>query len=647
MFDLFRSRDKAVRILLGAILLAVSLSMLTYLIPNYGSGVADTGDNVVAEVGDSVITLPDVQKVVQQVTRGRQVPSAVLAAYVPRIVDDLVIQRALAYQAGKLGFQVTDAQMTEAIRQMIPSLFQDGKFVGTEAYTAMLAQQNTTISEFETDLRRQMLTSRLRNMIVDGIVVTPAEIEQAYRRKGEKVKVEYVKLTADKYRKDVQPTVAEEQEYFKANATKYQTPEQKALNVLIADPAKIAATLNPSDTDLEKVYNQNRESFRVPERVKVRHILLKTTEKPAADEPKIKAKAEDLLKQIRAGANFADLAKKNSEDAASANAKNPGELPDWVTKGQTVPEFEKAAFSLKPGQTSDLVKTQYGYHIIQVLAHEDAHLRTFQEVKSELAEAWKKQRVNELMQNVIDQAQAALQKDPAHPEKVAAQFNMQSMAVANFQSGTPLPEVGSSPDFDQAIVPLKQGEVSQPVALQDNKVAIAVVTGVTPAHPAKFEDVQAQIANEIVQNRLTNIVQQRAQELFNAAKNEGDLAKAAKAAGLDVKTSAEFDRAGTVEGVGAASYLESAFTRPDNSIIGPVQVPDGTVVAKVVQHIPADMAGLAAQRAAIRDEVKNKKARDRDALFSESVRQELVKKGKIKVHEPVIKRLITSYNTAG
>jgi peptidyl-prolyl cis-trans isomerase D len=253
MFDLFRSRYKAVRILLGAILLAGSLSMLTYLIPNYGSGVADTGDNVVAEVGDSVITLPDVQKVVQQVTRGRQVPSAVLAAYVPRIVDDLVIQRALAYQAGKLGFQVTDAQMTEAIRQMIPSLFQDGKFVGTEAYSAMLAQQNTTISEFETDLRRQMLTSRLRNMIVDGIVVTPAEIEQAYRRKGEKVKVEYVKLTADKYRKDVQPTVAEEQEYFKANATKYQTPEQKALNVLIADPAKIAATLNPSDADLEKV----------------------------------------------------------------------------------------------------------------------------------------------------------------------------------------------------------------------------------------------------------------------------------------------------------------------------------------------------------------------------------------------------------
>jgi peptidyl-prolyl cis-trans isomerase D len=647
MFDLFRSRDKAVRILLGAILLAVSLSMLTYLIPSYGSGAANTGDNVVAEVGDGVITLPDVQKVVEQVTRGRQVPSALLAAYVPRIVDDLVIQRALAYQAGKLGFQVTDVQMSEAIRQLIPSLFQDGKFVGTQAYSAMLAQQNTTISEFETDLRRQILTSRLRNMIVDGIVVTPVEIEQEYRRKGEKVKVEYVKLTADKYRKDVQPTVAEEQEYFKANTSKYQKSEQKALTVLVADPARIAAALNPPDAELEKAYNDSRESFRVPERVKVRHILLKTADKPATEEPKMKAKAEDLLKQIRNGANFADLAKKNSEDAGSANAKNPGELPDWVAKGQTVPEFEKAAFSLKPGQTSDLVKTQYGYHIVQVLAHEDAHLRTFQEARPELAEAWKKQRVNESMQNVIDRAQAALQKDPAHPEKVADQFNMQLIRVENFQAGAPLPEIGLSQEFEQSIAPLRKGEVSQPVALRDDKIAISVVAGVTPARAATFEEAQGEVASAIIQNRLTNVIQQRAQELLNAAKSGGDLAKAAKAAGLEMKTSAEFDRAGSVEGVGAASYLEGAFTQPDNSFIGPVQVPDGTVVAKVVQHIAADMSGLAAQRAAIRDEVKSKKARDRDALFGESLRQELVKKGKIKVHEPVIKRLIASYSTAG
>jgi peptidyl-prolyl cis-trans isomerase D len=647
MFDLFRSRDKAVRILLGAILLAVSLSMLTYLIPNYGSGAADTGDNVVAQVGDGAITLPDVQKVVEQVTRGRQVPSALLAAYVPRIVDDLVTQRALAYQAEKLGFQVTDVQMSEAIRQLIPSLFQDGKFVGTQAYSAMLAQQNTTIADFEADLRRQILTSRLRNMIVDGIVVTPAEIDQEYKRKNEKIKVEYVKLTAEKYRKDVQPTVAEEQEYFKANAGKYQMPEQKALTVLVADPAKMAAGLNPPDAELEKMYNQNRESFRVPERIKVRHILLKTTDKPATEEPKIKAKAEDLLKQIRAGANFGDLAKKFSDDAGSANAKNPGELPDWVTKGQTVPEFEKAAFSLKPGQTSDLVKTQYGYHIIQVLAHEDAHLRTFEEVKPELAASWKKQRVNESMQNVIDQAQAALQKDPAHPEKVSAQFNMQLIKVENFQPGAPLPEIGLSQEFDQAVAPLRQGEVSQPVGLQDDKVAISVVTGVTPARPAKFEEVQTQVANAIIQNRLTNIVQQHAQELVNAAKSGGDLAKAAKAAGLEMKTSAEFDRAGNVEGAGAASYFEGAFAQPDGSFIGPVQVPDGTVVAKVVQHIPADMSGLAAQRTAIRDQVKSRKARDRDALFGENLRQELVKKGKIKIHEPVIKRLIASYTTAG
>jgi peptidyl-prolyl cis-trans isomerase D len=393
------------------------------------------------------------------------------------------------------------------------------------------------------------------------------------------------------------------------------------------------------------MYSQNQEAFRTPERVKARHILLKTQGKPASEEAAIKAKGESLLKQIKAGGDFAKLAKENSEDPGSA--VNGGELGDWITHGQMVPEFDKAIFSLKPGETSDLVKTVYGYHIVQTLARQDGGLRSFAEVKDELAAQWKKQRVNDLMQLASDKAQSALQKDPTHPEKVAAGFNMQVVRVDNYAPGTQIPELGPSADFDPAVATLKKGEVSQPVTA-GNKLAIAVVNDVIPAHPSTLAEVHNQIRDLMVQNRSTAAVQRHANELVEKAKAMGgDLAKAAKSMGLETKTSNEVDRAGNIEGIGIASYVSEGFSKPDGTIIGPVGVPDGgTIVAKVVSHSGADLSQLAAQRSVIRDEIKSQRARERNTLFESGVRDTLIKQGKIKIHQDVINRLISNYRSS-
>jgi peptidyl-prolyl cis-trans isomerase D len=646
MFDLFRSRDTAVRILLGAILGVVSLSMLTYLVPSFNTG-SDPSDMVVADVGKDPIMVTEVNEQIQRTLKGQQIPPSVVSRYIPQLVDEMLMTRALAYEAQRLGYQVSDAELTDAIRQYLPNLFPDGKFLGPEAYAATLSQNNLTPEMFEAGLRREMLATRLRDVALEGTIVTQAEIEAEYRRKYEKVKVEFVKLTADKYKAESQPSAEDLQTYFKASGGKFTVPEKKNLVMLVADPAKIEESLKPPDAEMLAAYNQSKDTFRTPERVRVRHILLKTTEKPAADEAKIKAQAEDLLKQIRGGANFSELAKKYSEDTGSANnAKDPGELPDWITRGQTVPEFESVAFSQKVGQTSDLVKTQYGYHIIQVLEHQDARLPSFDEVKAKLTDQWKKQRVNDILENISDKAQAALQKDPMHPERVAADFNMQMVKADGVGPGQAYPEIGVNNDFDQSVAGLKVGEASQPVSLPGNKIALAVVTGVIPARPSTFDEVKDSIRDTIVQNRSAAALQRHAQELVDAAKKSGDLIKSAKAMGLEAKTTPEFQRSGTVEGVGPASYLQDAFERPDGSVIGPVNMPDATIVARVVAHVPADMAKLADERGSLREEIKKQKSRDRDTLFGEGVRQLLIKQGKIKVHEAVIKRLIASYGSS-
>jgi peptidyl-prolyl cis-trans isomerase D len=376
--------------------------------------------------------------------------------------------------------------------------------------------------------------------------------------------------------------------------------------------------------------------------VKVRHILIMTKDKPPAEEAKLKAKADGLLQQVRGGGDFAKLVKDNSEDPGSKD--NGGEY--WIQRnGQMVKEFEDAAFTLKPGQ-SELVKTAYGYHVFQVVERQAAGLRSFAEVKPEIAAQWKKQRVNDILQRAGDQAAAALKRDAAHPEKAAAEFNMQLVTV-NGYSGNEIPELGPSPEFSQSVAGLKKGEVSPSVAA-NNKVAVALVTDVTPAHPSTFEEVQTQIKDTMVQNRSVAAVQRHAQELIEKANSMGgDLAKAAKSMGLEVKASPEFERGGTVEGVGSAAYLSGAFDKPAGGIFGPSGTPDGaTLVGKVISHVAPDPALLASQRTIIRDELKSQRAKDRATLFEAGIKDALVKQGKIKIHQDVIDRLIASYRSS-
>jgi peptidyl-prolyl cis-trans isomerase D len=653
MFDLFRSRERSVRIVLGGILLLVALSMLTYLVPSYAPGSASS-DTVVAEVGGEEITVTDVRKLIERTMRGRELPPEILPNYIPRMVDQMVTDRALEYQARKMGFQVTDQDLATTVRQMLPAeLFPDGKFAGKEAYAMVLAQRNMTIEEYEADVRRQILIHRLIDIAIEGSVVSDVEIETTFKTRNEKIRIQYVQLNPEKFKKEVEPTVDEMRAYFGPNASQYKTPEKRRLAILYLDQAKLEASLTPSDNDLLAVYKQQQDQFRVPERVKVRHILLKTQGKPPADEPKIKAQADDILKQLKGGANFAELAQKFTEDKDQAGAPNrgpglgPGEY--WVEQnGQMVKEFETAAFTLKPGQ-SDVIKTTYGYHVFQVLEHEQGHLKPFEEVKADIAKQWKTQRASLIMQAATDKAEGALRADPTHPEKVATDLNMQLIRVDDFTPGEPVPEFGVNPDFERSVESLKKGEVSQAVILPSNKLAVAELTDVIAPRQMTFDEVQGELRGKIVQARLAATVQKHAQELYDRAKEmNNDLEKAAKSMGLEMKTSEEFSRSGKIEGLDTAAHFQQGFQLPDGSLYGPIPLPEGSVVvAKVIAHVAPDLSTLPAERAKIRDEIKSQKAEERNNLFEAGVVSELERRGKVKVHKDVIDRLIAAFVNKG
>jgi peptidyl-prolyl cis-trans isomerase D len=640
MFDLFRSRDKAVRIMLGGILGVVALSMVTYLIPGgwMGGSDASAGSNVIATVGDYTVTSNDAQRVISNVMRGRNLPPEILNMYAPQLINNLIGERAMAYEAKRLGFEASEADTAESVRRALPpQLFKDGKLVSKELYSQVLGEQGMTIEQFESEAAQQVLINRLRDYVAAGVVISPLEVEQEYRKRAEKAKIDYVLIPTAKYTAEAQASEAELKAYFDKHRAEYQLPEKKNLSVLVIDPANLQNEIQPSDAELQALYRAGGEKFQIPERVKVRHILLKSD---ASNDKEIKAKIDDLEKQLKAGADFAELAKKNSQDPGSA-AKG-GEL-DWVVRGQTVKEFEAAAFSLPVNQISQPIKTTYGYHILEVTEKQPARTMPFEEAKPALLAQVQNRKVNDLLQTAEDKAVAALRKDPAHPDKAAADSKAQQFNVASYAPGDPIPGVGMEKDVDAALAALKKGQISQPVVLKGNKIVIADVLDEMPARPASFEDVQGQIRTKLNADKLQQALTAKANELLAKAKSS-DLKKAAKEMGLEVKSPDAFTRNGAVEGAGSATTFADAFTKPVNSLIGPLPAQGSQVVAQVVEHVDANMAEFPTQRDAIRDELRNLKAREREDIFAAGLRKRLEQEKKIRVNNDVLKRVMDNYS---
>jgi len=646
MFNLFRSRDKAVRYMLTGLLVVVAFSMVTYLIPNSGQGMGGSADDtaVVAQIGKDQITTQEVSKAIQNMTRNRQLPPELLSIYVPQIVQQLINERMMAYEADRLGLKVTPDETDSAIIDTLPpELIKDGKVDGA-TLTAVLEQQGMTLGQLKSSTARQLLVARLEQIVSAGVVVSEREIEDNFHRKNDKVQLEYAVLGSARYQAEAEPTDAEIRAYYDSHKSDFKIAEKRSYAIVVLDPDRLGAMSMPTDAQLTADYNSRRNDFQVPERVKVRHILLKVdAQNPDAT---VKPKAEALLKQIQAGGDFAKLAKEQSQDTGSG--AQGGEL-GYIVKGQTVPEFEKSAFSLGVGQTSGLVKTTYGYHILQVEAHEQAHIQPFEEVKGQLMADFIKRQGAEKMQSFSDKLLADLHKDPTHIDQIAQSLGLTALHADNIQPGDPIPGLGVSKDFDQAVSGLRKGEItSGPVALQNGKAAVAEVTDIQPAHPATFDEAKAEAHTKAAKEKLDRLLASKAAELAAAARaNGGDLAKAAKVMKIDVKNSGDVDRQGAIEGVGTASTVPDAFTKPVGSILGPQSVTGGQLVAKVVSKTPANVNDLPAQMTTIRNEIKQQKQRDRAQLFQEGLKSKLTADGKLKIHQDAINRIVQSYGQRG
>jgi len=352
MIRFLQTPGRMKQMILGGLLLIICAAMVITLIP--GSSPTNFGGraDVVATVGDQQVLASDVQ--LQARSMGRQqfpkgnVPDQLMPYLNQQAATNLILQKALVVEARRMGLKITDQEFADEMRNgpLGAEIFPGGKFIGDQAYEAFVQDQfHRSIAQFEQDYRQDLLVNKLRNLIAAGVTVPVNDIQEQFRRENTKVKFEYAVLSFDEVKKGIHPTEAELKSFYEQHKADFvnSIPEKRKVRYIPINLTNLAAKQEITQQDLQRYYDEHRDEFRLPEQVNVRHILIKTP--PAGEDGKVdqkavdaaKAKADDIDKQLKAGADFAELAKKYSEDTASA--KNGGSL-GWISRGRTVPEFE-------------------------------------------------------------------------------------------------------------------------------------------------------------------------------------------------------------------------------------------------------------------------------------------------------------------
>jgi peptidyl-prolyl cis-trans isomerase D len=400
MIRFLQTQGPTKKIILSGILLVICGAMVIAFIPGGLTSelTGRPGQGIVARVDGGDITADEVRQTARQMAQQEAARYGEMAAKIlpfliqqetTRAADQLINRQALLSEASRMGLHATKQEVLDELQhgRYAATFFPGGNFIGQQEYDDVMQRANLTRAKFESSVADDILVAKLLALVSGSANVSENEIREQFIKQNSKVKFDYAVLKQDDLRKGLHPADAELNAYYESHKASYanSVPEKRKVKYAVVETSKAAATVQVTQDDLRTYYNNQREQYRVPEQVKVSHIWIKMP-LPGADGKvddkavaQAQGRADDLLKQIKSGAKFDDVAKKYSEDPGSAHV---GGSLGWIGKGQLTGEFEKAAFSLPKGQISDVVKSADGFHIVRVDDKQDAHLKPLDEVKA-------------------------------------------------------------------------------------------------------------------------------------------------------------------------------------------------------------------------------------------------------------------------
>lgn len=620
----------------------VVLAFIVFYIPSFlddptAIGVAAPGE-VIAEVDGRDLTVAEFRRrYTTQIQAYRSAYGGSLSDQLLRqlgieqqILQQMIDEQAAIREAERQGITVSDEELAQQIFA-IPGLQENGQFVGELRYEQLLRSQNPpmTKADFENSLRRSLMIEKLRAALTDWMAVSDADVEREFRLRNEKVKLQVVALTADAFRDKVTVSDADVASYFESHKAEYRVGEQRQVKMLLLDRDQVHAKMIVPVTDVQRAYNDNITQYQTPEQIRASHILFNTAGK---DEAAVRKQAEEVLAQVKAGGDFAELATKFSEDEGSK--ANGGDL-DYFGRGRMVPEFETAAFAMQPGQVSDLVRTQYGFHIIKIVDKKPGSTRTFDEVRPQLEDQLKRERADQ--QVAARAAQLADRIDDASDlDRAARESGVTVTESGFFERDDPVPGLGVAPQVAIAAFQLADGQVSEPITTPRGAVFMTV-TGKRDPYVPQLEEVRDRVRDDVIRARATDLSRQRAAEIAATLRAAASFGAAAKAQGFEAKDTELIPRESPLPDIGVTPEVDKvAFALPAGSVSEPITTSDGTVIVRVVERDEVTPDELKQGREAFREQFLS----ERRGRFFTAYMTKAKTRMRIEVNNDVVQRVI-------
>ncbi len=621
------NRKTLVRIFGGIVIGILAVSMLLYLVPQ-GTNTGSAATDALVTIGDQTITVSDVRQQMAQISSRGRIPKALEALYAQQILKQMIFQKELDLESQRLRIKVSDEERADRIKQFLPTVYSGGTFAGMERYSSEVQGRfNMSVPQFEELIRQGLLEEKFRRLVTDGISASPADLQEEFRARNQKIKLGYVYLKPEDIEAKLNPSEAEIRAAYEKDKAKYEVPERRVVRYALNDISRIRQSVQVSDDELKPIYESRIQLYQVPNRVHVEHILFATRGKTDAEVEEIRKKADDVLKQATKNAKFEDLAKKYSEDTT----KDKGGDIGWIEQGQTVAEFEKAAFSLPKGGISGLVKTQFGFHIIKVLDKETAHTKTFEEVKETLRAPALLEKTDKLASDQAEQIAATIRKSSSMTlDALAKEFHLEVSETRPVAATDAVLELGNSQEIKEAIFRARPGEVTQSIRTDRGYVVLAV-KDIQAAHQGSLEEVRDRVSAELKKEMATAQASAKAQEMVRRVKVGEKLETVAKSLGFEFKTSDLFARNGSISGVASGRQLGAAFQLKAGEAGTPLSLGNNWLVYQVAEREEPNPDDFEKQRRELEEQVLQNKRNLAFEAFRTSLENRLKKEGKIRI----------------
>jgi peptidyl-prolyl cis-trans isomerase D len=547
-------------------------------------------------------------------------------------LEQIARRHLLERMARQNGIVVTDTELYDRIAT-IPTFQEQGRF-NAALYQTVLHNQVPPISpkQFEEEQRRELMLEKVYTLVRAGIQVTATELEQAYQDENEQVSVNYVALVPSLFTAQVQVDEAELISYYEAHKETYREPEQRQIRYIAISPQRFQSTAEIPEQEIARYYANHQEIFEREEQVHARHILLKVAEEATPEqEAEVRAKAEQVRRALHDGGDFAALAQQYSDDTATA--EKGGDL-GFFPRGQMVTPFEDVAFSLSVGETSDLVRTAFGYHILRVEDKIAGEVKPLVEVQQEIIAQIREEKAREAMVVFIDDLMITLEDAPDQFTTVANQHELPVITTPFLPITGRLPTPEDTSDLVQRAFALVEQAVGTAEGTDGTHYIFQVAAIQSPTIP-EFATVKERVSHDLQRQKSAEIARQTADEWVSRAQAGTPLQELATSLQIKVIETGLFKRRDPIPELGrSAAFSETAFTL-QSSEVGVAHEGSRHFVLQVITRQAADMEAYAAEKATYREQFLNRKRQQMFSAFQASLQtqyQQLRQSGEIVVN---------------